>query len=180
MRDLSVRRALDPDKLPHLAAIAGRRHLAAGGTLFEEGGPADEILTLTTGILKLYKLLADGRRQVVGFLVPGDFLGLAFGRAYACSAEAVTPATVCRFRRSRFLELLERFPWLEKEILTRTSTELAAAQQQMLLLGRKTARERLASFLLGMVERRGDGPDRVDLPMGRADIADSWASRSRR
>src|SRR5690242_8490310 len=93
VRDLSVCRALDPDKLPHLAAIAGCRRLAAGGTLFGEVDPADEIFTLTAGTLKLYKLLADGRRQVVGFLVPGDFLGLAFGRAYGYGAEAVTPAT---------------------------------------------------------------------------------------
>ena len=116
--------------------------------------------------------MADGRRQVVGFLVPGDFLGLAFGRTYVYTAEAITAVAACRFQRSRFMELLEELPALEREILGRTSNELAAAQQQMLLLGRKTARERLASFLADLAERSDADGGPLELPMGRADIAD--------
>jgi CRP/FNR family transcriptional regulator len=123
-------------------------------------------------MLGLYKLLADGRRQVVGFLVPGDFLGLAFGRTYVHTAEAITPVAACRFPRARFMGLLEEFPALERDILSRTSNELAAAQRQMLLLGRKTARERLASFLVDLAERSDADGGPLELPMGRADIAD--------
>ena len=127
--------------------------------LFEEGDPADDVFTITAGMIKLYKLMSDGRRQIVGFLVPGDFLGLAFGRTYVYSAEAVVATTTCRFRPQQFLALLDACPTLEKEILTRTATELAAAQEQMLLLGRKTARERVASFVLALARRRQIEPD---------------------
>jgi CRP/FNR family transcriptional regulator len=131
------------------------------------------VFVVTEGMLKLYKLMADGRRQVVGFMVPGDFLGLAFGRLHVYSAEAVTAVALCRFDRSRFLELLDDCPSLEMEILQRTATELAAAQEQMLLLGRKTATERIATFILCMVRRLRLPPGApVGLPMSRADIAD--------
>jgi CRP/FNR family transcriptional regulator, anaerobic regulatory protein len=172
VRDLSVCRAIDVQKLPHLSAIAQRQRVGTGRLLFAEGDVAEDVHTLTSGMLKLYKLMQDGRRQVVGFMVPGDFLGLAFGRTYAYSAEAATPAAACHFPRARFFKLLEEFPSLEKEILSRTSTELAAAQDQMLLLGRKTARERLASFLLRLAERRGEHDGPIELPMSRGDIAD--------
>ena len=124
-------------------------------------------------MLKLFKQLADGRRQIVGFMVPGDFLGLAFGGLHLCSAEAVTEVTLCRFPRAAFLALCDECPALEKEILQRTSTELAAAQEQMLLLGRKTALERVASFVLSMGRRqRRRTAEAVALPMNRIDIAD--------
>jgi CRP/FNR family transcriptional regulator len=172
VRDLSVCRAIDVQKLPYFLAIAQCRRVKAGRLLFAEGDLAEDVHTLTSGMLKLYKLMRDGRRQVVGFMVPGDFLGLAFGRTYAYSAEAITPAAACHFPRARFFKLLEEFPSLEKEILSRTSTELAAAQDQMLLLGRKTARERLASFLLRLAARVGEHDGPIELPMGRGDIAD--------
>jgi CRP/FNR family transcriptional regulator len=172
IRVLAVCRSVDISKLSRLAAIASCRRVEAGRTLFEEGDPAEQVYTLTKGTLKLYKLMADGRRQVVGFLVPGDFLGLAFGRTYVYTAEAITPLAACCFQRSRFMRLLEEFPALEREILGRTSNELAAAQRQMLLLGRKTARERLASFLADLAERSNATGSPLALPLGRADIAD--------
>lgn len=173
-RHLAVCHRLAPEHLPQLAALAAARRVAPGKLLFEEGDLAEEVFTVTFGMLKVFKMLRDGRRRVIGFLVPGDFLGLAFGRTYVYSAEAVSPVTVCRFRREQFMSLLEVRPELELEILGRISTELAAAQDQMLLLGRKTARERLATFLLHLARRRGlhDG-DILELPMSRADIADN-------
>ena len=115
-----------------------------------------EVFTVISGMLKLSKLLPDGRRQITGFLMAGDYLGLAFAERYVCSAEAVTPVRLCRFPRSAFLGLLDQFPALEKALLGRAATELAAAQQQMLLLGRKNAHERVASFVLQLAERQGD------------------------
>ena len=108
--------------------------------LFEEGDPADHVFTITAGMLKLYKLMS--RRPPAGLGLPGA--GRLPGprlrpRLHVCSAEAIAPATVCRIRRAPFLALLDDCPALEKEILPRTATELAAAQEQMLLLGRKTA-----------------------------------------
>jgi CRP/FNR family transcriptional regulator len=159
--------------LPRLAAMASERTLPAEQMLFDEGDGAEAVFIVTDGMLKLYKFMADGRRQVVGFMVPGDFLGLAFGRLHVYSAEAVTAVALCRFDRSRFLELLDDCPSLEMEILQRTTTELAAAQEQMLLLGRKTATERVASFILCMSRRLRLPPGApVGLPMSRGDIAD--------
>ncbi len=173
VRGVAVCSAVGPDMLPRLAAIATERSLETEQVLFDEGDVAGSAYVVTAGMLKLYKVLADGRRQVVGFMVPGDFLGLAFGRLYLYSAEAVTPVTLCCFRRPQFLDLLDACPALEKEILLRTSTELAAAQEQMLLLGRKSATERLASFILSMARRRRVRTnDPVELPMSRVDIAD--------
>ena len=91
------------------------------------------------------------------------------------------PATVCRFRRGPFLELLDDCPALEKEILGRTTTELAAAQEQMLLLGRKTARERVASFLLGLGAGAGSArTSRSSCRWAGPTSPTIWASPSRR
>ena len=141
--------------------------------LIEEGEPAECVFTVLEGILKLYKLMPDGRRQVTGFLIPGDFVGLAFGESYIYTAEAVVEGAACRFTRNQFHRMMEEFPALEGRLLSKVSTELAAAQEQMLLLGRKTARERLATFLLGLARRMNrSAGEQVRLPMGRADIAD--------
>lgn len=173
VRAIAVCRSMAGPALDELEAITTRVRLVAGRTLFDEGDPAEALFTLTEGMVKLFKMLPDGRRQVTGFLLPGDFLGLAFFRSYAYSAEAVTDALLCRFPRARFMGLLERHPALEKELLGRASSELAAAQEQMLLLGRKSARERVASFLLGLARRHpGVGGTPVALPMSRYDIAD--------
>jgi CRP/FNR family transcriptional regulator len=172
-RRIGICAAVGPGFLPRLSALASEQQLATGATLFEEGDAAESVYVVTHGMLKLYKGMVDGRRQVIGFMVVGDFLGLAFGRLHLCTAEAVTPASVCRFRRQRFLELLDECPSLEREILHRTSTELAVAQEQMLLLGRKTASERLASFVLCLSRRLRLPDDQpFELPMSRGDIAD--------
>ena len=123
----------------------------------------------------MYKLLPDGRRQITGFAGVGHFLGLAVSDTYAFSAEAIDTVRYCRFSRPRLRVLLDDFPAMEKRLLEIASTELVAAQDQMLLLGRKTARERLASFLLRQ-SRQGalcqNARTRFALPMSRGDIAD--------
>ena len=128
---------------------------------------------MTTGMVKLFKLMTDGRRQIVGFMLPGDVLGLSAARSYVYSAEAVGATEVCRFRRVQLEPLLYDAPALERALLARATTELAAAQEQMLLLGRKSARERLASFVL-MLSRRLEAAQgqAFELAMTRTDIAD--------
>ena len=170
---LAVCGGLGKPHLGALAQIAVKRSIPAGKTLTDEREPAKSVFTIVEGVLKLYKLLPDGRRQVVGFMFPGDFVGLAFGEHYIYTAEAITPITTCRFKRSRFNGLLAKFPSLEANLLGRVSTELAAAQEQMLLLGRKSAKERLSSFLAGLARRLEltDG-EHLPLPMNRGDIAD--------
>jgi CRP/FNR family transcriptional regulator len=147
----------------------------AGRTFIEEGDPAESFFNITAGTAKIYKLLPDGRRQITGFAGPGHFLGLAVSSVYAFSAEAIDPVRFCRFSRPRLKKLLLEFPKLEQRLLEVAANELVAAQEQMLLLGRKTARERLASFLLMQLAQGSacsTGRERVGLAMTRGDIAD--------
>jgi len=175
VRPRAVCATLDDAELARLDAIAARVTAASGNDIFREGEPAGALYNLTAGAAKLYKLLPDGRRQITGFLFPGDFLGLAMNDAYAHTAEAMGDVALCRFPRGRFEGLLERIPRLEHRLLAMASNELVQAQDQMLLLGRKTATEKIASFLLLLSRRqaaRGEATSPVYLPMGRTDIAD--------
>jgi len=175
VRVLSVCSAIGDEHLDRLAAAVTNHRAAARKTIVSEGAPADCLFNITAGTVKVYKLLADGRQQITGFLFPGDFLGLSSSERYAYGAEAITEVRYCRFPRRQLERLLADFPAMERRLLGIASNELAAAQDQMLLLGRKSAREKLASFLCMLADRasRGGRPaDRVDLPMTRGDIGD--------
>lgn len=171
----SVCGALEPAELNRLAAITTQTEAEPRETIFIEGDPADYLFVVTGGGVRMYKLLPDGRRQITGFIFTGDFLGLALYDNYAYSAEAMTKLQLCRFPRRKLEKLLDEFPKLERRLLKTASNELAAAQDQMLLLGRKTAREKIATFLLSLSERairRGERGDVIALPMSREDIGD--------
>lgn len=175
VREMSVCADLTPDELEHLATIVSDQKADTGHAIFSEGDDAGSLFNVTGGVVKLYKLLPDGRRQITGFLFPGDFLGLAVNDQYGYSAEAVEPVRLCRFPRQPLERIMERYPHMKARLFTMASNELAAAQDQMLLLGRKTARERIASFLLqlqGSAKRRGQPANPIRLPMNRGDIAD--------
>ena len=174
-RSVSVCNAIPDADLGRLAALAQAAEAPAGRCFIEEGEPADCFFNITAGTAKLYKLLPDGRRQITGFVGVGHFLGLAVSDTYAFSAEAIEPVRFCRFSRTRLRHLLDDFPLMEQRLLEVASNELVAAQEQMLLLGRKTARERLASFLLMQSSQGlpcGHVRARFRLPMTRADISD--------
>lgn len=175
VRSLTFCAGLRPEEIGRISAIVTRLNLAAHQMLFHEGDLADFVYNVTRGAMKLYKLLPDGRRQITGFLLAGDFLGLAGKDGYSYSAETVTAVELCRFPRRRLDELFESFPQLERRMLQLATDELIAAQDQMLLLGRRTAAEKVASFLLRLSERekiRGQPGNPVLLPMTRGDIAD--------
>jgi CRP/FNR family transcriptional regulator len=174
-RPYSVCSAIDDHDLGRLAAMAVTSTAEQGRTFIDEGDPADHFFNITSGTARLFKSLPDGRRQITGFAGRGHFLGLAVSNSYAFSAEAIEPVQYCRFSRAKLRMMLDDFPALEKRLLDVASNELVAAQEQMLLLGRKTARERVASFLLA---RRLESAAcvspavHVHLPMTRSDIAD--------
>jgi CRP/FNR family transcriptional regulator len=174
VRDLSICGAIAPEHLGRLDAIVAHKRLQPGETLFFEGDRSDNLYILTEGCVRLSKMLADGRRQITGFLFPSDFLGLALRERFAYSAEAVGAVAVCRYPKSKLEALLDEFPAMERRLLAVASNELAAAQDQMLLLGRKTAIERVASFLLILMRRMQlkGRHNAVSLPMTRTDIGD--------
>ncbi|URD60785.1 helix-turn-helix domain-containing protein [Sphingomonas sp. KRR8] len=175
-RALAICSALGPDELAALRCRGGRVAVAAGETLFHEGDPATQVFNLTGGALRLTRLLPDGRRQVLGFRFPGDFVGIGEHASQPFTAEALQDSSLCRFSRARFEEFAADYPELGRALFRKATRELAAAQAQLLLLGRKSAPERLASFLLELADRQA-GADQaqrpfVDLPMSRSDIAD--------
>jgi CRP/FNR family transcriptional regulator, anaerobic regulatory protein len=178
-RQYSVCNAIPDQDLDRLAAAAVTMNVEAGRSFIREGEPAEHFFNVTGGCAKLFKLLPDGRRQITGFAGVGTFLGLAVSATYAFSAESLEPMKVCRFSRAKLRTLLDDFPAMEKRLLEVASNELVAAQEQMLLLGRKTARERLASFLIARAAMPSNCLAHepvpaaiITLPMTRADIAD--------
>jgi CRP/FNR family transcriptional regulator len=173
-RSHSVCSAIEDQDLARLAAVAVMRDFKKGETFIEEGTPATDFFNITRGTVKLFKLLPDGRQQVTGFAGMGHFLGLAVSDTYAFSAEAIEPVQLCRFSRPKLRQVLHDFPALEERLLQTACNELVAAQEQMLLLGRKTARERVATFLVAQCQAALPcGPaEHVPLPMTRSEIAD--------
>ena len=175
IRLISICGVLASDELREFRQTGTTVRHKAGTTIFFEGDAADSVYTLTSGTLRLSKLLPDGRRQIAGFIFPGDFLGLTMEDEHAFTAEVIADADLCRFPRRRFDAFLEEHPHLERRLYALAAHELAAARQQVVLLGRKTAAERVVSFLLMLGSRcREDGgvADKVHLPMSRSDIAD--------
>lgn len=175
VRLISVCGALSLDELTALERLNQPLVLPPRATLFGQDDRATAVYNVTKGALRLSRLLPDGRRHVLGFVFSGDFLGLALDDHFTMSAEALTHVQACRFDLKAFRSLTGAMPSLLGALHARTSHELSLAQDHMLLLGRRTAEERVASFLLGLRERyrrNGLTSATLELPMTRQDIAD--------
>ena len=168
-RGMAVVRARRLDEIDFLASIAKIADIQQGQSFIREGDPAAHYVLLTAGSARLCKLLPDGRRAITAFAGPGDFLGLATTGHYAATAEAMEPVRIARYPRAAVAAATVTFPSLGALLLLATSDELAAAQTHMLLLGRMSAREKLAAFLIGRVVGRNR---ELVLPLARIDIAD--------
>ena len=138
--------------------------------IFGENEPAEYVYKVISGSVRTYKILADGRRQIAGFHLPGDIFGSQLAEVHALSAEAVADAKVLVVKRSALTVLAGRDAAVARELFSLTSRELRRMQERILLLV-KSAQERVASFLLEMAERASAG-NIVELPMSRQDIAD--------
>jgi CRP/FNR family transcriptional regulator len=175
VRSLSICGALDPADLLEFERIARHVRLTPNEALFSAGQAATCVHNITVGVARLYKLLPDGRRQVIGFALPGDFLGAMPSDRHGFSADAIDAVSVCRFPADAFAHFIERRPHFLLRINEFAAHELMLAQEQMLLLGRRTAEEKVAAFLIGWRARLahiGDERQTITLPMSRQDIAD--------
>jgi CRP/FNR family transcriptional regulator len=175
VRSLSICAALDRADLAEFERIARHVHLAPNEPLFTAGQLAHSVHNLTAGVARLYKLLPDGRRQVIGFALPGDFIGTAPSDRYTFSADAIDAVTACRVPREAVTHFIGQKPHFLIQINEFAARELMLAQEQMVLLGRRTAEEKVASFLVGWRKRLaqiGDERQTIALPMSRQDIAD--------
>jgi len=152
-----------------------RKHLTicAKELVFSQGDAASRVYSLSVGVVRIHKLLPDGRRQVVGFALPGDFLGLTVQDHHALTAEAIEPSALCAFPRGPFRQLVDGNIAALRRMNAIVTQELAAAHERMMMLGRYSADEKMAAFLLSWRARqRMQGLRNVPLPMSRRDIAD--------
>jgi CRP/FNR family nitrogen fixation transcriptional regulator len=138
--------------------------------IYGEDEPADYLYKVVSGAVRTCRVLADGRRQISSFYLPGEVFGLEFGEHHACSAEAIANSKVLVVKRSALVALAGRDGAIANQLWTMTSRELRTVQNHILLLI-KTAKERVAGFLLEMAERVSSS-GQVELPMSRQDIAD--------
>ena len=166
----------EPGELRELEQIKYYRSFRAGQPVIWSGDTMDFVASLVSGVATLSQTMADGRRQMVGLLLPSDFMGRP-GRSHASyDVTAATDILMCCFRRKPFEDLLQSTPHVAQRLLEMTLDELDAAREWLLLLGRKTAQEKIASLLV-IIARRGDarattGAAVFDLPLTREQMAD--------
>ena len=174
VRNRAICGDLDNREILALNAIGQRRRLSAGETLLWEGEEAVVVANVIEGMLKLSSATADGKEQILGIAFPADFIGRPFGEATPYSVEALTDVQVCVFRRADFDRFAREHPRLEHKLLERTLSELDRTRKWMLLLGRMTAGQRVATFLFDLASRSSEGVAGKPFALGlsRAQIAD--------
>ena len=178
IRHRAVCARCDSDELAHLEQMKYYRSFQAGQTVIWSGDRMDFVASVVTGIAKLTQTMEDGRRQMVGLLLPSDFVGRPGRQQAAYDVTAVNDVVMCCFRKKPFEELMVRTPHVAQRLLEMTLDELDAAREWMLLLGRKTAREKIASLLAIIARReatlkqRSLGATVFDLPLTREEMAD--------
>jgi CRP/FNR family transcriptional regulator len=173
--------SLSNGELDQLRRITRTREYKAGDQIFCDEEPLQNYAAIKQGIVKLSKILPDGRQQTLGLGFPPDFIGRTYGEENVCFASAVTNVTVCTFPKELFNDYLMRTPALEHKLFQLTLNELDAARDWMVMLGRMTALERTATMLLKFSSKRHlgvmdpppiDGIVRFELPLTRSEISD--------
>ncbi|MEM1004729.1 MAG: Crp/Fnr family transcriptional regulator [Pseudomonadota bacterium] len=179
IRHRAVCARCDAQELEQLEAIKYYRNFEAGQTIIWSGDQMGFVGSVVSGIATLTQTMEDGRTQMVGLLLPSDFVGRPGRDAAAYDVQATTDVVMCCFRRKPFESLMSTTPHIAHRLLQMTLDELDAAREWMLVLGRKTAREKIAS-LLSIIARRDasisqkglSGPIMFDLPLTREAMAD--------
>ncbi len=179
IRHRAVCARCETDELARLEDIKYYRRFEAGQTVIWSGDRMDFVGSVVSGIATLTQTMEDGRTQMVGLLLPSDFVGRPGRATAAYDVVATTDMVMCCFRKAPFEDLMEKTPHIAQRLLQMTLDELDAAREWMLVLGRKTAREKIAS-LLSIIARRDatlnlgglDGPVSFDLPLTREAMAD--------
>ena len=169
----------EPDELSVLEGIKYYRSFEAGQTVIWAGDRMDFVASVVTGVATLTRAMEDGRTQMVGLMLPSDFVGRPGRDTAPYNVTAVTDLLMCCFRKKQFEAMMVRTPHIAHRLLAMTLDELDAAREWMLLLGRKTAREKIASLLAIIARRDTDlaAPGLAkhaafDLPLTRAAMAD--------
>ena len=163
---------IQPNELASQKAVWSEFKYRVGSEIFGEAEPADYVYQIRQGAVRTYKLLSDGRRQIGAFHLPGDIFGIENDEVHRFTAEAIIATTVwIAKRRSLFGGLGDGDVSATNNVRDLITKNLEHAENHLLLLGRQTALEKVAAFLLEM-DGRLEQPEVMGLPMGRRDIAD--------
>lgn len=177
-RHMGVCGALSSDQLIKLSKHTTKHSQPSDHELIAGGEDISTYSNIMSGVVKLVKLMADGRQQIVGLQFAPDFLGRPFKRQSGISAEAATDVRLCSFPAKVMDDLIDESPELEHRLHEQSLKELDEAREWMLTLGRKTAAEKVASFFFMIAnhidpEAKSKNSDIVfEIPLKRADIAD--------
>ena len=179
IRYRAVCASCEAPELDRLDATKYYRRYEAGQVVTLAGERMEFVGSVVAGVAGLSQAMEDGRTQMVGLLLPSDFLGRPGREASTYTVTALSDLTLCCFRRKPFEELLRSSPRIAARLLDMTLDELDAAREWLLLLGRKSAREKIASFIAALARReaglhraRPQGCVRIDLPLTRETMAD--------
>ncbi|MFM2356627.1 MAG: hypothetical protein RLZZ528_2363 [Pseudomonadota bacterium] len=179
IRHRAVCARCETDELRQLEEIKYYRSFEAGQTVIWAGDKMDFVASVVSGVATLTQTMEDGRTQMVGLLLPSDFVGRPGREIAPYSVTATTDLLMCCFRKRPFEQLMSETAHIAQRLLEMTLDELDAAREWMLLLGRKTAREKIASFLAmiarrdaGLHLRQAQGRIRFDLPLTREAMSD--------
>jgi CRP/FNR family transcriptional regulator, anaerobic regulatory protein len=167
--------AADARELREFQRLATPVYFRSGATIFSEGESTANVFGLSQGVSRLYKLLPDGRRQVLAFALPGDFLCMPLAERHNFSADAIGEVGLCRYPRGELTAFIQSSPNIMRRLIEFAILQLDMAQDQLLLLGNGSAEEKVAIFLVSWRNRLGRlsvFSETVPLPMRRQDIAD--------
>ncbi len=174
-RSSSLCAILADEDMHRLYGLATDMQFEAGGLLLRQEGPADHVFSLRSGHANVFRLTADGKRQILAFLFPGDFVGFTSEDNYHYGVAAISAVEACRFDRTALEVLIEAFPQMDRKLRFTLTRAMDASFELLFTLGRKDALQKVASFLwyVSYRQRKLGRPDNpVHLPMRRADIAD--------
>ena len=162
-------------QIGHTFSTTSERTLDAHEHLFVSGDKQTHIFQILEGVVGIYNMLSDGRRQIVTFCYPGDLIGIDHPEVFIQNAEALCPVRVRSIPVKTIDTLITTEPGFGQAMMNVLSTELAETRDQLLSLGRKSAMEKVATFLLRIAkrnEREGISPETLHLPMTRSEIGD--------
>ena len=166
---------LSASQLTELSRHTKRRKVSGGSEVIGQGEQLNAYSNILSGVVKLSKMMADGRQQIVGLQFAPDFLGRPFLGESTITAEAATDTEICTFPRNVVDRMVGEVPDMERKLHNQSLKELDEAREWMLTLGRKTAQEKVANFLYLIathIDPERGNAQTFDLPLSRADIAD--------
>ena len=167
-------------EIEDLFALAHIRRIGAGEYLLHEEDPVRQVYNVSSGALALERLASNGAKQIMAFCYAGDFIGISSGPSYSVSARGLKPLTACQWQEADLQSLYKKHPKLETRVHEITARVVEAIMDQLFVLGRKKATEKIAWFLLFIETRQANASGRAadfnllsfNMPMTRVDIAD--------